>query len=290
VSGSARGEAQRISDDAASKHDFSIARDGSRLAYSAVFGSRGQRRTEVRIRDLASGRETVPISSTGGLRSLNPRLSPDGSFMSWIDNVAGGQASFVAATGETMGREACRGCRILGFFSNGAHVLVRSGPTRLVKQDLGDDSQHTLVELNAGAIMDADISWDDQWLALATGGPEGTASIHVLPLGKSPTPVRDWILVAESARWVGSPRWSPDGRFLYYHADRDDFTCIWAQPLDATTKTPSGEPFAVVHAHRSTLKIFGPRYVFSLAVSHGMLIFNAAELTGDIFVTELEPG
>jgi len=245
---------------------------------------------EIRIRDLASGRETVPISSAGGLDYLRPRLSPDGSFMSWSDNVAGRPASFVAATGETMGREACRGCSILSFFSTGTHVLVRSGPTRLVKQDLGDDSQKTLVELNAGAILDADVSWDDQWLALATGGPEGTASIHVLPIGKSPTPVGEWILVAESARWVGRPRWSPDGRLLYYQSDRDDFTCIWAQPLDDATKRPSGKPFAVVHAHRSPLKIVGPRDIYSLAVSHGMLIFNAAEVTGDVFVTELEPG
>ena len=55
------------------------------------------------------------------------------------------------------------------------------------------------------------------------------------------------------------PAWSPDGRFLYFISERDGFRCVWARPLDAATKRPIGDAFAVRHFHaaRFSLKQVG---------------------------------
>jgi hypothetical protein len=114
--------------DGAPKFGPSMARGGARLAYSAWTGPRGQRRTEVRIRDLASGEETTPIQTSGRRVSTNPHLSVDGTLVTWEDAVDGKVATFIARAGDSTGRELCRDCRVHGFPTRG-HVLAR-GPAR----------------------------------------------------------------------------------------------------------------------------------------------------------------
>ncbi|MCG6950624.1 MAG: hypothetical protein LJE93_17050, partial [Acidobacteria bacterium] len=86
-----------------------------------------------------------------------------------------------------------------------------------------------------------------------------------------------------------SPHWSRDDRFLYYLSDRDGFNCIWAQPLEAQSKRPTGNAFAVVHAHRSEMKIWGPLQGrgFEISVGDRYLAFNACENTGEIYTAML---
>ena len=73
-------------------------------------------------------------------------------------------------------------------------------------------------------------------------------------------------------------------------SDRDGFNCVWARPLDPVTKRPAGEPFPVLHAHRSKMKMMMPDTSwFALAVARGRLVFNAAETTGEIYTAMLEP-
>jgi hypothetical protein len=178
---------------------------------------------------------------------------------------------------------------VAGFFSDSRHVLARVAPTRLVRRDLQSGAETGLLELEAGAILDADLSWDDRWLAVALGRPDGTAAVQVLPAGEGAAHPSDRIPITESPSWVASPRWAPDGDRLYFIANRDGFLCIWAQPLDPATKRPRGEPVAVFHAHRNPWRLFGPRSAFSLTVGRDRLVFNAAEITGNVLMAQLPP-
>jgi hypothetical protein len=75
---------------------------------------------------------------------------------------------------------------------------------------------------------------------------------------------------------------------LYYLSDRDDHTCIWAQPLDPVTKEPNEDPFAVVHAHTSSMKmLYVQRGVWSLEVGSDRLVFNASSLASEIYTAVL---
>jgi hypothetical protein len=146
-----------------------------------------------------------------------------------------------------------------------------------------------LLELSSGAILDADVSPDHRWLALAIGRPDGTTALAAAPLRDPPAPETDWVRIAEPDHWVGRPRFSADGRILYHLARRDGNTCVWAQPLDPETKRPRGDPVPVVHAHRSAMKLWGPRSGWALSVARGRLVFNAAEMTGNVYTGMLGP-
>jgi Tol biopolymer transport system component/predicted Ser/Thr protein kinase len=275
--------------DGAQKFGLSLARSAARLAYSAFTGPRGQRRTEVLLRDLASGEETTPIQTHGRLLSASPHLSADGALVTWEDDVGGKATTFVARAGESTGRELCRNCRVHGFFADAGHVLARIGPARLARLDLESGAETPLLELEDGAVLDADVSWDDRWLAVAIGRPDGTVLVEAIPVGERATSPSEWIPIVESPRWLASPRWAPDGRRIYFMANRDGFRCIWAQALDPATKRPRGEPAAVFHAHRNPWRMTGPGTAFSLAVGRDLLVFNAAEITGNVLMGRLPP-
>ena len=283
ASGRADGPPTRLTSGAEPKVGFSLSRDGSRLAFSSYSGSPKARRSEIRLRAMDTGRETVPVEGPTRLLNSLPRLSRDGSRMAWVDQVEGKVASLWGVPGEA-GREICRGCSVASFTRDGSRVLVRQAGKRVSLVSLDGGGETLLFDVAAGAIVDADLSPDDRWVALHLGRPDRTAEIVVR--AAEGTGSRE-IPVAKADSWLGAPRWSEDGRFLYYLSQRDGNLCVWAQALDAATKEPAGEPFAVVHAHGDPLRLNGPRGFFSLSVGRGRLVLNAVEGRGDVYLLDL---
>jgi hypothetical protein len=280
---------EALTHDAAPKFGFSLARDAPRMAYTAYAGSGGRHRIEVRLRDLARGGETTPIQASTRSITLNPYLSADGALLSWEDELDGHWAAIVGKAGDASGREVCRECSLAGFFSDSRHVLAGIGPRRLVRRDLEGGAETPLLELETGAILDADVSWDDRWLAVTIGRSDGTIALQVVPVGERAAPPTEGIPVTASEPGLASPRWSPDGSRLYYMANRDGFVCLWAQALDPATKRPRGEPVAVFHAHRNPWRTNLPRGGFSFRVGRDRIVFNAAEITGNVLMGRLPP-
>ena len=279
----------RITRDASPKFSFSVTRDGDRLAYSTYAGHRGGGRTEVRLQDRASGEEKVPVTLPAASVSLYPRLSGDGSLLSWRAWADGGWVSWVAPIEDPVGRELCRGCAVVDFFADEEHALVDWG-RRLSRLRIADGQETPILEMEEGrTLLDTDLSRDDRWLAIQTGEPDGKVAISVVPLRESPISPDEWVEIAGRDTWVGAPRWSPDGGILYYLSNRDDFICVWAQPLDPVTKAPNRDPFAVVHAHTASMAMRPiRRSMWTLEVGSGRLIFNAGEMTGDVYTAMLE--
>ena len=280
---------QAITHDGAPKYALWLDRRGDRIVYTAMAGPLGRHRMEIRVRVLASGEETVPLRLSATAISVRPRLSPDGALLAWEEFADGKFVSFVGKTGEPSGQELCRDCRLLGFASDGRRVLLRTGPRRVVLRDVSSGSETPVLEQQAGALLDADLSWDDRWLAVSTARPDGTVAIQAVPLEEGAPSGAGALEIARSDRWLSSPRWSPDGSRIYYLSVRDGFLCIWAQAVDPSTKAPHGEPFAVFHAHRNPWRMGAPRGAFSLSVVRHRLAFNAVDMTGSVLMGKLPP-
>jgi len=289
TTGRAVGAPNRITDDASPKFAFSLTRDGDLLAYSTYTGSPDSRRAGIWLHNRATGEGNSPISLHVDTTSLHPRLSSDGSLLSWRYRTDGRWITYVAPTKEPVGQELCEGCWVVDFFSGGAEVLVDWG-RRLSRLRIADGQETPILEVEEGrALLDTDLSRDDRWLAIQTGEPDGKVAISVVPLRESPIAPEEWIEIAGRDTWVGAPRWSPDGRTLYYLSDRDDFICLWAQSLDPDTREPVGDPFSIAHAHTSSMSMMPMnRSMWNLEVGRGRLVFNAGEMTGDVYTAMLE--
>jgi len=288
--GRAEGPARRITDDAAPKFAFSLTGDGDRLAYSTFAGPPDARRGELVIQDRTTGQRTVPVtlSNAAVSTSLFPRLSADGSMMSWVSRVDGQPVSWVAPVEDPVGRELCRGCWVVDFFADGKHALVDWGQ-RLSRLNVDDGEEFPVLEFEDLALLDTDLSPDDRWLAVQAGETDGTVAIYVIPMADASVSRENWIRVPGGSGWVGGPRWSMNQKTLYYISDRDDFMCVWGRSLDPVTKEPIGKEFPVVHAHTSAMKMMSfARPMWTIEVGGDRLVFNAGEMTGDVYTAELE--
>ncbi len=289
-SGRAVGALRPITDDASPKFSFSLTRDGNRLVYSTYAGSRDSPRNEIHIQDRTTGTETVPLTYPIAVTSLFPRLSGDGSLVAWRHRVDGQWVTSVAPTDDPVGRELCRDCLAVDFFTDGAHVLVDWG-RRLSHLRIVDGVERTVLELENQALLDTDLSRDDRWLAIQTGEPDGTVALFLVPVREPPAPPEQWVQIAAGDSWVGSPRWSADGDTVYYLSERDDFLCVWGQSLDPVTKEPMDDSFPVAHAHGSSMKMLSfAKHMWTLEVGADRLVFNAGEMTGDIYTALLKEG
>ncbi len=287
VSGRSTGEPARITSDAAPKLGLMVSRDGRRLAYSTYSGPTADRRTEVRVRDLASGAETTAVSVTSNRINLLPVLSPGGTTLAYQDEKEGSSSAFLLHSPETTARELCKDCAVTCFLPGSGEAVVGYGPKRLARRDLATGAERDLMRLGTGSILDADAAAGDRWLAVLWGRPDRTMGIYAAPLRDSAATERDFVPLVEGPGWFGCPRWSTDGSRLYYLSTQDGYSCVWMRRVDRATGRPVGEATPVLHLHR-TDRILYPRGAWSIAVTADRLLFNAAEVHGNIWQAKLD--
>ena len=139
------------------------------------------------------------------------------------------------------------------------------------------------------ALARARFSPDGRWVAFMAFNAAG-GHVAVVPFQRDMAPRADqWVSITEpSPNSQDKPRWSPDGRLIYYLADIDGYHCIWAQRLDPDTKRPLGQPLEVSHWHsaRRSLMEAGMPLDRELSVTAHKLFFNLAATTGNIWMAE----
>jgi hypothetical protein len=110
----------------------------------------------------------------------------------------------------------------------------------------------------------------------------------VLLRGEEAAPDSAWIPVGPENSWNDKPRWSPDGKLVYFISDRDGYRCIWAQRIDSVTGRPEGDPFDVRHFHgfRHSPQGIG-LWQLEFDVAKDKIVVGLADWTGNIWSKEL---
>src|SRR5262249_5507236 len=101
-------------------------------------------------------------------------------------------------------------------------------------------------------------------------------------------PDRHWIPLTDPSETADKPRWSGDGKTIFYFSNRDSAFCVWGQHFDPRAATPVGEPFAVQHYHTlelSPLEIAS--HTLNLSVAGDSIYLNVAEMNSIIWTGKL---
>jgi serine/threonine protein kinase len=264
-----RGEPKRLTKESAADFHPALSPDGSKMVWvSARSGT-----PEIWVRDLQTGEDSMLTSKHSD--KWHPRFSPDGSKISFSEHPSE-NIYIMPATGGAP-EMVCEGCgEATDWSRDGKLMLGDALEAHSWVLDLATRRKADLVATPQGVYTGV-FSHDGHWVLF---GDPATARTYVAPFGELPIPKSAWIPIGD-----GMWDWEWYGNFIYSVLDRDGFTCIWAQRLDAVTSRPVGTPFPVFHAHSSRISLANQGEVY-LSVGRDQMLFNMTERTGNIWMAE----
>ena len=233
-----------------------LTRDGKRLAFGIQRG--GTR--ELWQKSLVDGRETMLYNATS---FWSPRWSPDATQLAYgRQNPRGGGWSIVSMPVEG-GNE-----RVLASATpvEGSVDLVQDwspdGKSILASCLRGKAARYQIWSLPLAAaphaetkarlvtfhpdynLFEAHMSPNGRWIAFNAVKSVGTSgsTIYVVPASGG-----NWVRVTEDQYWSDKPRWSPDGKTIYFVSSRGGFFNVWGRRFDPLMGSPVGEAFRITN-------------------------------------------
>ena len=95
-----------------------------------------------------------------------------------------------------------------------------------------------------------------------------------------------WTRITDGSHWDDKPRWSLDGKCIYFVSGRSGFFNIWGIRFDPQRGKPVGEPFAVTKF--STPAFMIPQHVPSVdfSIASGRLAMTGEQVSGSVWVLD----
>jgi Tol biopolymer transport system component/DNA-binding winged helix-turn-helix (wHTH) protein len=276
-----------------------ISPDGQKLAY--VMKRAGE--YELWQTALPDGDSTLLLRGSGV--PLGPRWSPDSQRLGY-----GGGSSSTALTNVLLSAgggsaDPVTSASFRGYvedWSRDGHWLVanRGG------EDPLSSTEHCIVLLPLSAAPTADtkarvvtcgnseglyrgiyeirLSPNGRWIVFEAveGGlrPGGAANaiLYVVPVSGG-----SWIRITDGQSWDDKPRWSPDGKTIFFISSRTGLLNVWGIRFDPESGRPQDQPFQVTSFGSPKLMVADDLDWQSLSLSQDRLVFSMKESSGSLW-------
>jgi Tol biopolymer transport system component len=277
--GRVSGPMERLTHDVSPALFASLNPAGTRVA----FWSERAGKSRLWILDLPSQKQRE-LAQAGD--ATFPVLSQDGDKVAYSGEEGGRPVVKVIEGLDGAARTVCIDCLWAGrWTADNRWLLYNLGsPSRLAELELATGRNREITRHSTFNIYRVALSPDQRWIAFHTTNDPNVRQIFVCPMGDASVSSDAWIPITPAVGRSVMASWSPDGRLVYFVSDWDGHWCVWAQRVDAVSKHPVGDPFAVLHQHSARLSLgdvpAGPRN----GVAPGRLVLGARERTGNIWM------
>lgn len=131
---------------------------------------------------------------------------------------------------------------------------------------------------------------DGRWIAFeavdgdTSGGATGAthAKLYLVPVEGGP-----WAPITDGASWDDKPRWSPDGKILYFMSSRTGLLNVWGVRVDPLSGRAVGDPFQVTRFEDAGLFMPSDETSFlEISIGAGSLVAPLATSSGNIWMLE----
>ena len=93
-----------------------------------------------------------------------------------------------------------------------------------------------------------------------------------------------WIRITDGKHWDDKPRWSPDGKIIYFVSNRGGFFNVWGLHFDPVRAQAIGDAFQVTFYNRPSLMIPTDIQPVELSLGRGRLAVTVEQASGSIWV------
>ncbi|MEO8596787.1 MAG: hypothetical protein ABI759_25940 [Candidatus Solibacter sp.] len=286
--GIAQGQPRRLTRGGGIVSNFSVSREGDKLAYFAA-GSSG---AELRVRDLQRGTDAVLEGDPGVNRGF-PVISLDGKRLAFGTLVAGPPVRrpvFVANLSDGTSQlifEDCGGRPRLWL--DDELLLAETfgmGLNSFIVLNTREATQHPLLSSRERRLSNPRLSPDAQWLAFDATPPDGSPSVFLARL--------DDIHAADETAWIrvdpkaSHPFWSRDGRLLYYLPSTptaDIRNRVFARSFDPGDGSVSAQPIEAL----ALSEMIVPAMISTAApiVAGDQIVLVLGNYRGDIWIMDV---
>ena len=124
---------------------------------------------------------------------------------------------------------------------------------------------------------------NQNWISfVAVSRADATVStVYVMPAGGGP-----WHAVTDGRTYGDKPRWSSDGRTLYYVSNQDGRFEVWGRRFDPGSGTAAGPPFRVTSLEGARQVLSPARGSMDLMLAADRLFLSLYEASGRIWMLD----
>jgi Tol biopolymer transport system component len=95
-----------------------------------------------------------------------------------------------------------------------------------------------------------------------------------------------WIRITDAKHWDDKPRWSPDGKVIYFISGRSGFFNVWAIRFDPSKGKVIGDPFAVTNFDSPSRMMPEHEPSVDLSITQDQMLLTLEQLSGGIWVLD----
>jgi Tol biopolymer transport system component/DNA-binding winged helix-turn-helix (wHTH) protein len=268
--------------------------DATKVAYWVSYGESdgpafGNLRNEIWVKSLVDGSE-IPIR-TEGFSSWNPVWSPDGMKLIYDRyDLRTGEYKPMLWSSQSREEEPLPGgikMLISDWSPDGKWLLGLTGNDVWLIPFPSSPNAETraqkIVSNPAYQIWQPHISPDDRWIVFeaVANSPNPESALYLVPASGGP-----WTRITDGRHWDDKPRWSPDGKTIYFVSRPGGSFNVWGIRFDPAAGKTVGQPFQVSKFDSPRLQISGAIPTVGLSLTQDKLALTMAQETGNIWILD----
>ncbi len=296
--GQVTGEGQPLTPTGMNAYSPELSRDGKELAFGVNRPGDQNRSWELRTRSLEDGHETLLVA---GLAGCKARWSRDGKRLAYarqgINPKNASLETTVAVIAKSGGEQEVISSRESYYidasdWSNddrwilGSRGLKPESPTTVCLYPVSgwphaERELRILTEDPKYNFWNARFSPDERWICFnATSTPTNRVSV----LGVVPSSGGPWSQLTEE-RWADKPRWSPDGKIIYFVSNRKTaFFNIYGIHFNPSTGKPVGKIFHVTRYESPGFMVSTDVGAMGFSLNEDRLVLPIMQITGSVWM------
>jgi Tol biopolymer transport system component len=146
-------------------------------------------------------------------------------------------------------------------------------------------SARSIVSHPSYQLYQAHFSPDGRWVVFEAVDLQPAVQesvIYVAPHAGGP-----WVRITENNHWSDKPRWSLDGKTIYYVTDQNGFLNVWGIRFDPATGKPVGRPLQVTAFNTPSLMFPSSIEPADISLGRGKLALTLEQASGSIWMLDI---